>query len=125
MLLCEAGWLYKQRRDLTRAETLLVKAVDTAPERPLAYRLLAELYLLAGEGRRAHATALQGLARWGADWELWALVSESYVGRGDLAAAIRVREAALGADPGSRHDQAHLDELRAPAAEAPPPGDAG
>ena len=110
-LLCEAGALYKRERMLARAERLLTVAVEAAPERPTAYRLLAELYLIVNEGRRAHQTALAGLARWDADRELWALVSESYVAKGDLAAAVRARRAALAADPSSEPDRARLAEL--------------
>ena len=81
------------------------------PDRPIAYRLLAQLYLVAGDGRKAHGTALAGLARWGTDRQLWALVSESYVVKGDLLAAVRAREAALGADPSSEWDRNRLAEL--------------
>lgn len=120
-LLCEVGALYKARRELARAEALLTAAVAVDPARPVAYRVLAELYLIAGDGRRAHGTALAGLARWGTDRELWAILSESYVAKGDLAAAARARRAALGADPASEPDRARLAELLAAQAAVHPP----
>ena len=110
-LLCEAGEVYLRQRRWPRAEELLTTAVTTEPDRPTAYRLLSQLYLVAGDGRKAHGTALAGLARWGTDRQLWALVSESYVAKGDLPAAVRAREAALGADPSSEWDRTRLAEL--------------
>ena len=110
-LLCEVGDVYLRQRRWPRAEELLVTAVTADPDRPTAYRLLAQLYLVAGDGRKAHGTALAGLARWGTDRQLWALVSESYVAKGDLLAAVRAREAALGADPSSERDRTRLAEL--------------
>ena len=110
-LLSEVGEVYLRQRRWPRAEELLATAVTTDPDRPTAYRLLAQLYLVAGDGRKAHGTALAGLARWGTDRQLWALVSESYVVKGDLLAAVRAREAALGADPSSVWDRTRLAEL--------------
>ena len=110
-LLSEAGEVYLRQGRWLRAEELLATAVTTDPDRPTAYRLLAQLYLVAGDGRKAHGTALAGLAHWGTDRQLWALVSESYVAKGDLPAAVRAREAALGADPSSEQDRTRLAEL--------------
>ena len=110
-LLSEVGEVYLRQRRWPRAEELLATAVTTDPDRPTAYRLLAQLYLVAGDGRKAHGTALAGLARWGTDRQLWALVSESYVVKGDLLAAVRAREAALGADPSSVWHRTRLAEL--------------
>jgi tetratricopeptide (TPR) repeat protein len=110
-LLSEAGEANMRQRRWLRAEDLLTTAVATDPDRPTAYRLLAQLYLVTGDGRNAHGTALAGLARWGTDRQLWALVSESYVAKGDLLAAVRAREAALGADPSSEWDRNRLAEL--------------
>jgi tetratricopeptide (TPR) repeat protein len=112
-VLTEAGALYKRERRFADAERLLTNAVRVAPDRPAAYRLLAELYLMEGDGRRAHAVALAGLAHWGADHDLWALVSESYVAKGDLEGAVRAREAASAQDPGRASDRARLAELLA------------
>ena len=111
VLLCEVGDVYMRQNRWPRAEELLATAVNLEPDRPTAYRLLAQLYLVAGDGRKAHGTALAGLARWGADRQLWALVSESYVAKGDLLAAVRARQAALGADPSSEGDRTRLAEL--------------
>ena len=110
-LLNDAGVVYARLERWDRARELLATAVALHPDRPLPYRLLAETHLLAGDGRTAHATALAGLARWGPDRTLWALLSESYVARGDLAAAIRAREAALGTGPDSERDRVRLAEL--------------
>ena len=110
-LLTEAGSLYLRERRLARAEELLVTAVGIAPDRPLAYRLLAQLHLVSDQGRKAHGVALAGLAQWGPDRDLWGLVSESYVAKGDLPAAVRAREAALAIDPSSAFDRARLSEL--------------
>jgi tetratricopeptide (TPR) repeat protein len=124
-VLTESAALYKRERRLDEAERLLTTAVRVSPDRPIAYRLLSELYLLKGDGRSAHAVALAGLAHWGADHDLWGFVSESYVAKGDLAAAVRAREAALAQDPGRASDRARLAELleaqsRTPAAESRP-----
>ncbi len=81
------------------------------PGQPTAYRLLAEMLIRQGRGREGHAVALRGLARAGADRELWSLVSEAYIQKGDLEAAVRARRAALGQDPGSVHDWNRLAEL--------------
>ncbi|HSW31852.1 MAG TPA: hypothetical protein VLH75_20380 [Longimicrobiales bacterium] len=93
------------------AAELLGRAAAIRPADPSAYRALAELRLRRGEGREAHRTALEGLARAGSDAELWALVSEAYVAKGDLAAAVRARRAALGADPASARSWDRLAEL--------------
>jgi Flp pilus assembly protein TadD len=110
-LLCEVGEFYARRRQDERAERLLRTAVAVTPDQPTAYRLLAEMLIRQGRGREGHAVALRGLARSGADRELWSLVSEAYVLKGDLEAAVRARRAALGQDPGSVHDWNRLAEL--------------
>jgi predicted Zn-dependent protease len=110
-LLSDAATVHARLELYPRARELLKAASDLDPDRPVAYRLLAETQLLAGDGRGAHATAVEGLARWGGDRALWALLSESYVRKGDLAAAIRAREAALAVDPASERDRARLAEL--------------
>lgn len=100
-VLLEAGAAYEDAGDLDRARELFERAVEAAPFRRSAYRLLAETQLRAREGRAAHRTALAGLARAGSDAELWALLSEAYLLRGDFQAALRARRAALAADPDS------------------------
>lgn len=110
-LLVEVGGFYGRLREYPRAEELLRQAIAVTPDQPSAYRLLAEQYIRRGMERKGHRTALEGLARAGPDRELWALVSESYIAKGDLEAAIRARRAALGQDPESAADWARLAEL--------------
>ena len=98
-LLVDAGVFYDDIGRADRSEELLARATALLPGHPAAYRRLAEHRLLRGEGRAAHAIALTGLARVGADRELWALVSESYVAKSDLEAAVRARLASIARDP--------------------------
>jgi Flp pilus assembly protein TadD len=95
-LLVSAAEFHGGRGAFARAEELLGAAVAQAPELPEAYMLLAEYLIRTGRGREAHAVALRGLAAVGPDDRLYALVSESYVMKGDLEAAVRARRAALG-----------------------------
>jgi hypothetical protein len=62
-------------------------------------------------GREGHRIALEGLARSRNDQELWALVSESYILKGDLPAAVRAREAAIALDPGSGYQWGRLADI--------------
>jgi predicted Zn-dependent protease len=110
-LLVEAGDFYGRRRAWGRAEPLLRRALVSNPRSPEAYRVLAGQLILQGRGRDGHRVALEGLARVGSDRELFALLSEAYIAKGDLPAAIRARRAALGADPGSGDDWMRLGEL--------------
>jgi tetratricopeptide (TPR) repeat protein len=73
-----------------------------APGRDDAYRLLSAQMLRQGRGREAHGIALAGLARAGFHPDLWGAVSESYILKGDLQAALSARQAAVAADPESR-----------------------
>jgi len=93
------------------AEALLRRAQTIAPDRDDAYRLLAAQLLRQGRGREAHREALKGLARAGFHPDLWAAVSESYVLKGDLEAAVRARQAAVAADPRSAPQLRRLAEL--------------
>lgn len=93
------------------ADVLLDRAIAVSPSDPSAYRVRAEHSLRQGLGREAHRAALQGLAATGPDRELWALVSESYIAKGDLEAAVRARRAALGRDPASSRDWGRLADL--------------
>jgi tetratricopeptide (TPR) repeat protein len=110
-LLTEAGGFYARLRQEERAESLLRRAIAETPGQPTAYRLLAEQLIRLDRGREGHAMALLGLARAGPDRELWALVSEAYIAKGDLEASVRARRAALTQDPGSVHDWNRLVEL--------------
>ncbi|MEE8385594.1 MAG: tetratricopeptide repeat protein, partial [Dehalococcoidia bacterium] len=110
-LLVEAGDFYGRRRSWGKAESLLRRALMANPRSPEGYRVLASQLILQGRGRDGHRLALEGLARSGSDRVLWSLVSESYIAKGDLPAAIRARHAALGADPESSEDWMRLGDL--------------
>lgn len=105
------GDFFGRLKQFAKADSALVRAIRIVPDQAPAYRLLAEDLLREGRGREAHAVALKGLAEAGPDRELWAAVSESYVLKGDLAAAVRARRAALGVDPNSAADWRRLAEL--------------
>ena len=109
--LVEASRFFGRVGEAVTAATLLEHAVELRPEDPSAYRALAELRLRQGRGREAHRAALDGLAHAGPDAELWALVSEAYVAKGDLGAAARARRAAIGRDPASAHNWARLADI--------------
>lgn len=110
-LLVEVADFYGDREQWERAETLLVTGVRAYPRQTAAWQLLGRHLILQRRGREAHSVALRGLEQAGRDRELWALVSESYVVKGDLPAAIRAREAALAVDPESSPDWDRLAEL--------------
>lgn len=110
-LLVEVADFYGGREQWERAETLLVTGVRAYPRQTAAWQLMARHLILQRRGRDAHSVALRGLEQAGRDRELWALVSESYVVKGDLPAAIRAREAALAVDPESQDDWDRLAEL--------------
>lgn len=110
-LAVEMGAFYGRLKQYARADSALVRAIRITPDQAPAYRLLADDLLREGRGREAHGVALRGLAEVGPDRELWAAVSESYVLKGDLAAAVRARRAALGVDPRSSADWRRLAAL--------------
>ena len=110
-LVVEAGVLYSDLGQHERAEQLFTSAMGLLPRYPAAYVELATQRLLRGEGRGAHAAALSGLARAGSDRELWFLVSESYVAKGDVAAAIHASQAALAQEPDFEPGWSRLAEL--------------
>ena len=97
-LMVDAAGFYHDIGRSGRAEALLVRAIERIPQHAGAFRVLAEQRLRRGEGQAAHRAALDGLRREGSARELWALVSESYVAKGDLEAAIRARRASIGAE---------------------------
>lgn len=109
--LTEVGHFYGERRDWDRGEALLRRALALAPDRPHAYRLLASQYVLRERYRDAHALALQGLARSRADRELYAIVSETYIAKGDFSAALRAREAALAQQGGGAADWMRMGDI--------------
>jgi protein O-mannosyl-transferase len=109
----EVGAFYGRLREYAKADSTLERAIRISPEEAPAYRFLANELLRQRRGRDAHTVALMGLAEVGPDRELWDAVSESYVLKGDLAAAVRARRAALGLDPHSAADWGRLAELLA------------
>lgn len=95
-LLVEAADLYGRRERWADAEPLLARAIELLPTHPAAWGLLSEQRLKQGRGLEAHAVALQGLSLVGSNGNLWKVVSESYVLKGDFDAAIRARWASFG-----------------------------
>lgn len=89
----------------------LREAIRLVPGYRNAYQLLSGAMIRRGFGREGHRIALEGLARTRRDRELWALVSESYILKGDLPAAARAREAAIGADPSAAYQWSRLADL--------------
>ena len=71
----------------------------------------SEQRLLQGRSREGHAIALQGLALVGSNRDLWKLVSESYVAKGDYDAAIRARWASFGVSDQDSEDWRRMSEL--------------
>ena len=110
-LLVEAARFYGRHERWSQAEPLLGRAIDLLPTLPVAWQVLSEQRLIQGKGREAHRMALQGLAIVGADKDLWKLVSESYVSRGDYEAAIRARRASFAAGPETSDEWRRMAEL--------------
>jgi predicted Zn-dependent protease len=98
-LLVQAADFHGRHGDPFMAETYLRRAVAILPDLTNAYQHLAAHLLRRGQGREAHRVALDGLARAGGDPLLWDLVSEAYVAKGDLPAAVRARDASLAIAP--------------------------
>lgn len=98
-MVAATGAFLKEQRRLDEARPYLERAVELQPKRPSPWVLLAELELLQGRYREAHAVATRGIASAVESAELWAVLSESYVGGGLLPAAVRAREAALAHRP--------------------------
>ncbi len=109
--LTEVGHYFGERGDWDRGEALLRSAMELAPDRPHAYRLLASQLLLRNEFRAAHGLALEGLVQSDADRELFAIVSESYIAKGDFGAAERARTAALAQDSTSAADWRRMGDI--------------
>ena len=110
-LLAQAGDFHGRLGNWSTSQAYLRKAVGVAPGLVNAYQLLSGHFLRRGMGREGHGVALEGLAKAGPDPELWALVSESYLLKGDLPAAIRAREAALALDPGAANEWRRMGEI--------------
>ncbi|MCG6954797.1 MAG: tetratricopeptide repeat protein [Gemmatimonadetes bacterium] len=112
-LAVEIGDFYGRLREYSKADAALRRAIRIVPDQAPAYRLLAAFLIRQGRAREGYGVALRGLAAVGPDRELWSLVSESYVAKGDLEAAVRARRAALGMDPASSADWSRLADLLA------------
>jgi len=98
-LLVRAGSFHAHWGSWPTAQEYFQRAIQLWPRLANAYQLLAENLIRRGLGREGNRVALAGLARSGFDPQLWAAVSESYVLKGDLAAAARARRAAAENDP--------------------------
>jgi hypothetical protein len=110
-LLAQAGEFHGRVGDGSRGDGYLRQAIGLEPGLANAYQILAGNLLRRGLGKEAHGIARAGLAAAGTDQKLWAVVSESYVLKGDLPAAVRAREAAIGADPSSAAEWDRLSEI--------------
>lgn len=110
-LLVQAGDFHGRVGDWARGREYLNRAIGLWPTLANAYEILSENLLERGMGREGHRVALEGLARAGPDADLWALVSESYIMKGDLPAAVRARRAAIAADPEDGRQWARLGDL--------------
>jgi len=98
-LLVEAALFFDDVGEAVRAEELFERAIAVLPGRSEAYSRMAERRILRGDGRGAHAVALRGVVRTEENRELWAVISESYIMKADLEAALRARRASIGVRP--------------------------
>ena len=110
-LLVEVARFYGRRERWAEAEPLLLYAIELLPTHPVAWQVLSEQRLLEGRAREGHAIALQGLSIVGSNRDLWKLVSESYVAKGDYPAAIRARWASFGVADEDSEDWRRMSEL--------------
>lgn len=110
--LTEAAGLRGRLGDWERAKELLDRARAVTPERERAYRLLARHAIRRGRPDVAHRAATTGLLRSGSSAALWSLLSEGYALAGDLPAAVRSRQMALGEAPDSAANWERLAQLR-------------
>ncbi len=94
-LLVDAAEFFERTGQPERSERLLDRAVELLPGHPVAYQRLAEYRIRRGDGRGAHAAAAVGLRAARPDPEIWALLSETYVMKADLEAAVRARRASI------------------------------
>ncbi len=109
--LTEVAEFYGRMGEWAAAETLLARAIEIAPSRDDAYRLLSAQLLRQRRGREAHRVAVAGLATAGFHPDLWGAVSESYILKGDLKAALRARRVALGMDSTAADQWARLADI--------------
>ena len=112
-LLVEVARFYGRGERWAEAEPLLVHAIQLFPTHPVAWGVLSEQRLNQGRSREGHAVALQGLSLVGSDRDLWKLVSESYVAKGDYDAAIRARWASFGVSDDESGEWRRMSEIMA------------
>lgn len=82
-----AGAVELQLNSLRQAEDYLSKALQAAPEFPLARRLLTLTYLRSGQAAKALATLLPGLGGEKVDPELFSVAGQVYLQTGDMKKA--------------------------------------
>jgi hypothetical protein len=110
-LLVEVARFYGRGERWDEAESLLVHAIQLFPTHPVAWSVLSEQRLNQGRSREGHAVALEGLSLVGSNRDLWKLVSESYVAKGDYDAAIRARWASFGVADDDSEEWRRMSEL--------------
>jgi hypothetical protein len=110
-LLVEVARFHGRGERWAEADSLLLHAIQLFPTHPRAWQVLSEQLLNQGRGREGHAVALQGLSIIGSDGDLWKLVSESYVAKGDYDAAIRARWASFGVADEDAEEWRRMSEL--------------
>lgn len=82
-----AGAVELQLNSLRQAEDYLSKAMQAAPDLPMARRLLILTYLRSGQPAKALATLLPGLSSEKVDPELFSVAGEVYLQNGDMKKA--------------------------------------
>ncbi len=82
-----AGVVELQLNSVVQAETYLSKALQLAPQLPLARRMLVTTYLRSGQTNKAMATLLPGLNQPNVDPELLSVAGETYLQSGDIKKA--------------------------------------
>jgi putative PEP-CTERM system TPR-repeat lipoprotein len=82
-----AGAVELQLNSLVQAEAYLSKVVESAPDLPLARRLLVVTYLRSGQPAKALTALLPGLGREKVDPGLLAVAGEVYLQNGDVKRA--------------------------------------
>lgn len=82
-----AGVVELQLNSVVQAEAFLSKALQLAPQLPLARRMLVTTYLRTGQTNKAMATLLPGLNQPNVDAELLSVAGEAYLQNGDLKKA--------------------------------------
>lgn len=94
-----AGAIELQMNSLVQAEAYLSKAVQAAPEQPLARRLLIHTYLRTGQNAKALATLPANLNREERDAEMLSAAGQVYLQTGDAKMAEQYFAKAAKIDP--------------------------